>query len=395
MSNIRLLTLISALSMAAVGISSILTSLYLQDLGASFSQIAFIQSSVVITMLIASYAWGRFSDRLGRRKPILVGGLAILGLAYFVLSQAPTSGWAWGARLFEGIGSAAYATLSLAMMGDLLEQEKGRGRRIGIWRGLGSLSFATGAVAGGWIADQTSMATALLLCVALYTAATACALALREVHQPTTVVTPSSPHPLTPSVPQSPSPLPVIFLAGVFFWICAHSASASMWPNYMASFGYSSTASGILWGMAATIEMIVMYFAGALSDRWGRPPLMVTGALGIALTNFGYLTLAQFLPALLGVQLMRGIGFGSFTTSAMTYAAEHGDQRTRGRKSGVYNTVTSAGGLVGALLAGNLVQFLGFGPLYGACATLAFISALCFFLLRRQAVALTPSSTAV
>jgi MFS family permease len=122
---------------------------------------------------------------------------------------------------------------------------------------------------------------------------------------------------------------------------------------------------------------------------------LVTGALGISLTNFGYLTLAQFLPALLGVQLMRGIGFGSYTTAAMTFAAEHGDQRTRGSKSGIYNTVTSAGGLAGTFVAGNLVQLLGFGPLYGTCAMLALVSALCFLLLRRQtAAALVSSSTA-
>jgi MFS family permease len=403
MNNIRLLTIISALCFVATGISSILTSLYLQSLGASFSQISFIQASVVITMLAASYAWGRFSDRLGQRKPILVSGLTILAVAYFVLSQAPTSYWAWGARVFEGIGSAAYATLSLAMMGDLLEQEKQRGRRIGIWRGLGSLSFAIGTIGGGWLADQTSMATSLLLCVGLYSAAMVCALALREVKpQPDTEIlpAPATNRPLAMTAPASNLPvskamLPALFLAGVFFWISAHSASASMWPNYMASFGYSSTASGFLWGMAAVIEMFVMYFAGTLSDRWGRPPLLVAGALGISLTNLGYLTLAQFLPALLGVQLMRGIGFGSYTTAAMTFAAEHGDQRTRGRKSGVYNTISSAGGLAGTFVAGNLVQFLGFGPLYGTCATLALVSALCFLLLRRQSAApLVSSSTA-
>ncbi len=393
MTNIRLLTIISALTMAATGISSILTTLYLQSLGATFSQIAFIQASVVITMLAASYLWGRFSDQLGRRKPILVIGLSIIGIAYFFLSQAPTSGWAWAARIFEGTGSAAYATLSLAMMGDLLEKEQQRGRKIGVWRGLGSLAFAIGAISGGWIADQTSQATALLLCVVLYGLAALCALTLREVPVHQTLA--SAPAAAAASAAESPAGkpmLPQIFLLGVFFWICAHSASASMWPNYMESFGYSSTASGFLWGMAAIVEMVVMYFAGSFSDKWGRPPLMVVGALGISVTNFGYLTLAGFFPALLAIQFMRGIGFGSYTTAAMTFAAEHGDQRNRGRKTGIYNTATSAGGLMGTFLAGNLVQFLGFGTLYATCAALAFTGALCFWSLnRRTANQLAPS----
>jgi MFS family permease len=385
MNNIRLLTIISALCFVATGISSILTSRYLQTLGASFAQIALIQSSVVITMLVASYAWGRFSDRLGRRKPLLIGGLTILGIAYFFLSQAPTSNWAWGARVFEGLGSAAYATLSLAMMGDLLESEKQKGRRIGIWRGLGSLSFAAGSIAGGSLADLTSMSTALMLCVGLYGAAAACALALQEVKLARSV-TPAPATPQATSQSGAKPSLPLPFLAGVFFWICAHSASASMWPNYMAAFGYTNTISGVLWGLAAVMEMVVMHRAGILSDRWGRPPLLVVGALGISLTNLGYLTLAHFLPALLGIQLLRGVGFGSYTTAAMTFAAESGDQRTRGSKSGIFNMTGSAGSLCGTLLAGNLVQFLGFGTLYGSCAALALTSALCFWLLNRQHV---------
>jgi MFS family permease len=162
----------------------------------------------------------------------------------------------------------------------------------------------------------------------------------------------------------------------------------------MKAFGYNTTQSGLLWGLAATVEMFVMYGAGALSDRWGRTPLLASGALGIALTNLGYLTLAGFFPALIAVQLVRGVGFGSYTTSAMTFAAEHGDHRTRGRKTGVFNTIGSAGGLAGTLLAGNLVQVLGFGTLYGTCVVLALTSALCFLLLRRQTASRlsTPSS---
>jgi MFS family permease len=396
MTNLRLLTIISALTMAATGISSILTSLYLQSLGATFSQIAFIQASVVITTLVASYLWGRFSDQLGRRKPILVIGLAIIGIAYFFLSQAPTSGWAWAARVFEGTGSAAYATLSLAMMGDLLEKEKQRGRTIGVWRGLGSLSFAIGAVSGGWIAEQTTQATALLMCVGLYGTAAFCALWLRDL-QPQPATIPQTVNTTSPTAASSTSKpmLPFIFLLGVFFWICAHSASASMWPNYMQSFGYTSTASGFLWGMAAVVEMVVMYFAGSFSDKLGRPPLMVVGALGISLTNLGYLTLAGFFPALLAIQLMRGVGFGSYTTAAMTFAAEHGEQKTRGRKTGIYNTATSAGGLIGTFIAGNLVQFLGFGTLYATCSVLAFTGAICFWALNRHTTnQLAPSESA-
>ncbi|HRW11270.1 MAG TPA: MFS transporter, partial [Caldilineaceae bacterium] len=181
MNSIRLLTLISAIFYVAIGISSPLITLYLQSLGASFAQISMILASVVITMFFANYLWGWLSDRIGRRKPLLITGLLILATSFFLLSWAPSGNFAWAARIFEGTGSAAYGTLSLAIMGDLLEAEKAKGRRMGVFRGIGSFGFFVGAMIGGRLADATSIATTLMLCSAIYLITALCALAIREI----------------------------------------------------------------------------------------------------------------------------------------------------------------------------------------------------------------------
>ncbi len=168
MSNYRILTVISALFYVAVGISAPLISLYLESLGASYTQISLILTSVVVTMLLMSTVWGRLSDWLGRRKPILIGGLFGLAVAYLLLSQAGSGAVAWGARILEGACGAAFGTISLAIMGDALQGSEQRGRRMGIYRGLGSLAFAVGAVTGGRLADAISISAALMLCAAFY-----------------------------------------------------------------------------------------------------------------------------------------------------------------------------------------------------------------------------------
>ncbi len=389
MKNLIILVLVSVLVYTAVGISSPLISLYLQALGADYAQISWILSSVVITSLLSSYAWGRLSDRIGQRKPILIGGLLILSIAYFLLSRAPDGQWAWAARIFEGIGSAAYATLGLAMIGDLMEQGTRRGLNMGIVRGLGSLAFALGSTLGGRLADATSIAQTLMVCAALYGSAAICALILTEVRRAPIIAEPVTLQ-LTHGATKAARALPVAFLAGVFLWISAHSASASMWPNYMTELGYSKTAIGSLWGLAATIELPAMLGAGFLSDIIGRTPLLIAGGLGISLTNLGYLFLAQIFPLLLGVQVMRALGYGSYTTTAMTFAAENADQQTRGRKSGIFNTTMSAGQLLGTYLGGTIVQAFGFHFLYGVCAALAFMSAVCFFILRKPVKSAEP-----
>lgn len=386
MNSIRLLTLISAIFYIAIGISSPLITLYLQALGTSYAQISLILASVVITMFFANYFWGWLSDRLGRRKPLLITGLLILATSFFLLSWVPSGNYAWAARIFEGLGSAAYGTISLAIMGDLLEAEKQKGRRMGVFRGIGSFGFFIGAIIGGRLADATSIATTLLVCSAIYVVAAVCALAIREVRpDPQASIIQRQLPTLNPrQILTNLQALPLFFLVGVLLWSAAHTASASMWPNYMQTLGYSKTASSSLWGLAALVEFPAMVGAGMLSDLIGRAPLLVAGGSFIALTNLGYLFLAGIFPLLLVVQVIRGFGFGSYTTTAMTFATEQSVQTNRGSKSGLFNTVSSLGSLIGSSLGGTLVQLAGFHFLYGVVATLALGSAICFFLLRQR-----------
>lgn len=382
MSNIRLLTLISALQFVSVGITAPLISLYLQSLGADYQQISFILTSVVLTSLIASTLWGRLSDRIKRRKPLLIAGLFILSLAFLFLSRAANPSFAWASRIFEGVGSSAVATLSLAMMGDMLQNSPDRGRQMGFYRGLASAAFALGSVGGGWIADNTGITAALLLCAGIYLFTALLAFGLTE--ETSVALSPTSIRTTKYELRISSffQGLPLLFLLGIVLWIGAHTASASMWPNYMTSLGYTKTQNGLLWGFAALIEFPAMWFSGILSDRWGRPTLLTVGGLGIGLTNLGYFALAGFFPFLIVVQIMRGIGFGSYTSNAMTFAAELGDPAERGSRSGIFNSVASAGSLIGSMLGGTLAQRFGFGPLYATCAAMALGAAGCFWILK-------------
>ena len=380
MNNYRILTVISAIFYVAVGISAPLISLYLESLGASYTEISLILTSVVVTMLLMSTVWGRLSDRLGRRKPLLIGGLFGLAVAYLLLSQAGSGAMAWAARILEGASVAAFATLSLALMGDALQGSEQRGRRMGIYRGLGSFAFAIGAVTGGRLADAYSISFSLMLCAAFYLIAGLVALALDD--RPVLAAAVAEPAKAQPT--RERRELPLVFLAGVFLWMAAHMASTSMWPNYMAANGYSNTTISSLWGLAAFIEMPAMYLAGIISDVIGRAAVLAAGGFLIALVQIGYLTLVQVLPALLGVQVIRGFGFGSYTTTAMTFTAEAGGQQTRGGRSGVFNTIGSAGQLTGTFISGFIVQGFGFSALYMITTVLALSSAFCFLVLRRQ-----------
>jgi len=380
------LTVIGALVFAAVGLSSPMMSLYLESLGASYAYISIILTSYTATALVFNYAWGRISDVAGRRKAFLVLGLGGMAVANLLLSIVPNVASAWLVRILEGASMAAYGTISLALMGDLLEQENGgtrgrKGRRMGLYRGLASLAFAGAAVFGGRIADAFGLRLVFAVCAAIYLIAGIAALVTIKEPVPVRATQPVASLPTVKGARAGLGQLPILFLLGVLLWNMTHNASTSMWPNYMASLGYSKSALSTLWGFAAFIETPSMFLVGALSDITGRAAMLAAGAAGISFVNFGYLTLAAYLPALLGIQVLRGFGFGSYTASAMVFAAESSDSRTRGKASGVFYAAGSAGQLLGTFMGGNLVQLFGFSTLYLTCGLLGLVAAVCFIAL--------------
>ena len=387
MNNYRVLLVTNSISFGTAGIYLPLITLYLQGLGADLALISIILTTSAIVGLGGSYLWGRLADRLGRRKPFYVGGLAAAALGYLWLSQANSVGMAWSARLWDGLSGAAVMTIGLTMLGDALAASPNKGRSMGIVRGSASLVWALGAFAGGRIADAFSLPTAFLICSGMFAVSALIALLLL---QETPAAKPLVPAPAleqakTPAVPvvKPKIGLPVLFLAGVVLWGATDMASSTMWPNYLGSLGYSKTTIGSLFSLAAFVEMPAMVVFGSLSDLLGRAIMLAAGGFMFAFVQASYIFVVQNLPALLGIQVVRGLGFGSYTASAMTFATEQGGHENRGSNSGLFNAMSSAGMLTGTMLGGTVAQAFGFTTLYALCAVMAAGAGVCFLALRR------------
>ena len=381
--SVGVLTIIGIFFFAAFGISAPLISLYLEELGASYSYISVILASSAAVSLLSNYIWGRLSDKLGRRKPLIVGGLLGLALVYELLSRVPSANWAGVVWILKGATDAAYMTPSLALMGDLLAGGGKRGQRMGTYRGLGSLAFALSALIGGRLADLYSLSSAMRFCALFYFLGAVCALALRESTASQSRTAEAVTTGETGEMGEGDGqPLPRLFLIGVFLWISSWAASVSMWPNFMAKLGYSKTVISSLWGFAAFVEAPTMRVVGSFSDLIGRVPLLTAGAVGVTIVMTGYILLARILPALVGVQVIRGLTYASYTASAMTFATEWGERHNRGRDSGLFNAVMGAGQLVGLLVGGTLAEAMGFEFLFAACGVSGLLSAACFWGLR-------------
>jgi DHA1 family tetracycline resistance protein-like MFS transporter len=120
-------------------------------------------SMMALTPLPAGVAWGRLSDRLGRRLACLVSGMC-RGLGLGLMGVAPSLGWlVAGVALWAvGAGSLAISTDSVADVVPLEQRLAG----LGLLVAAVSLGLAAGANLGSLFpAEEPRLA--LLLCSSL------------------------------------------------------------------------------------------------------------------------------------------------------------------------------------------------------------------------------------
>ncbi|MGI6368753.1 MAG: MFS transporter [Anaerolineae bacterium] len=403
MRNLRLLTLISFLLFMSRGIIGPVTSLYSASLGADYVAIGLLGTVTSLTAVVASALWGSLSDRLGRRKQILVGGLLLLAAAEVLIATAPSFHYLFAWNVLSALASAAYGTASLALMGDLLERgDESRGLQVGTYRGLASLGFGLMALISGRVADMLQISAPFWIAASLALAAGLVSLtvqepgaeraalpALGEVLREAPLALgrrlrallaaarglPREERFMAEGTPTTALPLAPLLVSSLL-WSLVTGAVYAVWANYMVlEAGYSPTVMSRLWAVASLSEFPLMILAGWLSDRIGRLPMLSLGFVAWSLVFTGYILVPR-LPWIIGVQLVRGFAYSAFTATAMAYAAEVRSRDQRGRVSGLYSSAGGLGSILGAAVGGTLTQALGFRAMFAVNAAVILAGAL-------------------
>ncbi|MDG6347337.1 TCR/Tet family MFS transporter [Luteimonas sp. 8-5] len=128
-------------------------------------------------------------------------------------------------------------------------------------------------------------------------------------------------------------------------------------PHLIEDFVGGDTANAAYWvGVFGTvfagIQFVTSPIQGALSDRFGRRPVILLSCLGLGL-DFVFMALANTLPWLLVGRIISGITSASFTT-ANAYVADVTPPEKRAKSYGMIGAAFGLGFIVGPLLGGWL-----------------------------------------
>ncbi len=169
-------------------------------------------------------------------------------------------------------------------------------------------------------------------------------------------------HPADPSAPlppvqgARPAALAFIFVT-VLIDILAFGLIIPVLPHLVKEFVGGEMDSAAVWvGVFGTVFALIQFVSspiqGALSDRFGRRPVILVSCLGLGL-DFIFMALARSLPWLLVGRIISAMTSASFTT-ANAYLADVTPPEKRAQSFGLLGAAFGVGFIIGPVLGGWL-----------------------------------------
>lgn len=133
-------------------------------------------------------------------------------------------------------------------------------------------------------------------------------------------------------------------------------------PQYAHTFGVNITLVGLIITAFGIARIIVDIPAGALTNRWGRRPVLVMGPLIQGISSIGC-GLAVNYGMLLCFRFLQGIGSAMYTTAAIVMLADISTPANRGRLMSYYQGSLLLGSGLGPTMGGFIAQYFGLAAL--------------------------------
>ncbi|WP_162486273.1 MFS transporter [Arthrobacter sp. Rue61a] len=327
-----------------------------------------------------NYFAGTLSDRYGR-KPVLVAGWLIALPVPLMLIFGPSWSWIVAANVVLGVSQGLTWSTTVMMKMDLVGPER-RGLAMGLNEAAGYLGVAGTALTTGYIASTYGLRPGPFLLGAAFIAVGLglSILTIRETHQhaKTEAATHRAAHAGTHAGLSNRQ----IFTLTSFRDKSLSSVSQAgmvnnlndglawgLFPVLFAAAGLSIERIGILAAVYPAVWGAGQLVTGALSDRYGRKPLIAGGML-VQAAALAIVAIGNGFGTWLAAAILLGAGTAMVYPTLLAAIGDVAHPAWRARSVGIYRLWRDGGFAIGALLSGLLADA------YGVPAAIAVVGAL-------------------
>lgn len=320
-----------------------LKELMLDELGGTAGDASLFFSIETIAYVLFAPVWGLVSDRLGRRKPLVIVGFLITGALYASYALVTSIPLLLALRFVQGATAVMGWSTLMAMVLDHPDEAR-RGRYMGVMGGALALGISVGAPLGGALSSALGPRAPLEAAALLFALLGIGGFALREgPHSGRRIALRQIAGALTAR--------PRLLLPWAFYFVDRFTVGffVVLFPLYLASIGVAEPAvRGRYLAYFLFPFALLQPLAGRLLERIGpyKPLLGGSLAYGILLCWVGYADLYT----LSGVMVVLGALAAVMFPPAILLTARWSDPETRGSAMGGFNLAGSLGFAVGPLV---------------------------------------------
>jgi MFS family permease len=337
-------------------------------LHASASAIGVIEGAAESTAALLKLVSGVWSDRVRKRKPLVVAGYALASFVRPLVAIAQSAGQVLAIRVSDRVGKGIRTSPRDALIADSVDPAI-RGRAFGFHRAADH----AGAVVGPLIAFAVLQWEGAPLRLVFWLAAIPGIIAMFVL----VAVVKDVPREMPASSPALRLNEPLgrrfwAFLGVVFVFTLGNSTDAFLLLR-ATQLGVPVALAPILWAMLHVVKSASSTPGGILSDRLGRKPLIVAGWLvyGVVYLLFGRATEAWQAWALFAVY---GLYFGLTEGVEKALVADVVPVYRRGAAFGWYNLALGLGAFPASLIFGIIWDRSGATAAFDVGAALAFVA---------------------
>lgn len=341
-------------------------------LGASAMLVGVIEGVAEATTSIVKLFSGRLSDRLGRRKMLVVIGYGLAALSKPVFPLAVTPFEVLGARFVDRVGKGVRDAPRDALIADLTNPEA-RGAAYGLRQSLDTVGAFIGPMTAIGLMVMFANDIRAVFAWAVVPAVIAVMLLVFTVKEPQRAPEPAG--------VRTPIRWREVRGMGAAYWTVVGIGSVFTLARFSEAFLILRAQDAGLAVALVPLVLVIMNMvyaaaaapAGGLSDRIGRKRLLIVGLIVLVGAD-AVLAVNAAVPGVLAGVALWGLHMGLTQGVLAALVADAAPIRLRGTAFGVFNLTTGITLLAASLLAGALWSSVGAPATFAAGGLLAFIA---------------------
>lgn len=349
----------------------LLPSFLTKTLGAGPAALGLIEGVAETTASLSKVGSGIWSDRVRRRKPLVVAGYLIAALARPLVAFARLWTQVLAIRFADRVGKGIRTSPRDALVADLVPRER-RARAFGLQRAMDNAGALVGPLLAALLLKLALAERTVFLLAAVPGLAAVFVLMLAVPDVPRRVEAPATPSPAREPLPRSFWRVIAVFAlftlgnsTDAFLLLRAEQSGVPLWQL------------PLLWAFFNGVKAVTGVPGGAIADRVGRVPAIASGWLVYAAAYAGF-AFVSGPAAAWGLFALYALFFGLTEGSERAFVADLVPERLRGRAYGFFHAAIGVAALPASVLFGILWKE--FGPraafLTGAGVALAATIAL-------------------